>query len=204
MVALIPTGLSGYSFLDASTGKRVKLNKKNEGLISEEAICFYKPLPLKKLGMPDLARYIIEALSIADLVLIALATLSVTLVGMLGPKLNNLLFSTVVESGSMRLLGTVAAFFVAVSLSTLLLSAVKSLLMARINTKLSLSMQAGPSGHHYRPPVGGRAEKEPWGHHQFNPGFGWPGIPVLRRAAGHFKRPEGDEQARKDGGEKRQ
>lgn len=51
VVALIPTGLSGYSFLDASTGKRVKLNKKNEGLISEEAICFYKPLPLKKLGM---------------------------------------------------------------------------------------------------------------------------------------------------------
>lgn len=142
VVALIPTGLSGYSFLDSSTGRRVRLNKKNEGLISEEAVCFYKPLPLKKLGMPDLARYIVGTLSIADLVLIALATLSVTLVGMLGPKLNNLLFSTVVESGSMRLLGAVAAFFVAVSLSTLLLSAVKSLLMARINTKLSLSVQA--------------------------------------------------------------
>ena len=142
VVALIPTGLSGYSFLDSSTGKRVRLNKKNEGLISEEAVCFYKPLPLKKLGMPGLARYIAGTLSIADLVLIALATLSVTLVGMLGPKLNSLLFSTVVESGSMRLLGAVAAFFVAVSLSTLLLSAVKSLLMARINTKLSLSVQA--------------------------------------------------------------
>lgn len=142
VVALIPTGLSGYSFLDPSTGRRVRLNKKNEGLISEEAICFYKPLPLKKLGMPDLARYIVGTLSIADLVLIALATLSVTLVGMLSPKLNSLLFSTVVESGSMRLLGAVAAFFVAVSLSTLLLSAVKSLLMARINTKLSLSVQA--------------------------------------------------------------
>lgn len=142
VVALIPTGLSGYSFLDASTGKRIKVSRKNEGLISGEAICFYKPLPLKKLGMPDLARYIVGTLSIADLVLIALATLSVTLVGMLGPKLNSLLFSTVVESGSMRLLGAVAAFFVAVSLSTLLLSAVKSLLMARINTKLSLSVQA--------------------------------------------------------------
>lgn len=142
VVALIPTGLSGYSFLDTSTGRRVKVSRKNEGLISGEAICFYKPLPLKKLGMPDLARYIVGTLSIADLVLIALATLSVTLVGMLGPKLNNLLFSTVVESGSMRLLGAVAVFFVAVSLSTLLLSAVKSLLMARINTKLSLSVQA--------------------------------------------------------------
>lgn len=142
VVALIPTGLSGYSFLDTSTGRRVKVSRKNEGLISGEAICFYKPLPLKKLGMPDLARYIVGTLSIADLVLIALATLSVTLVGMLGPKLNNLLFSTVVESGSMRLLGAVAVFFVAVSLSTLLLSAVKSLIMARINTKLSLSVQA--------------------------------------------------------------
>lgn len=142
VVALIPTGLSGYSFLDASTGRRVKLNRKNEGLIGSEAVCFYKPLPLKKLGMPDLARYIVQTLSIADLLLVALAALAVTLVGMLGPKLNNLLFSTVVESGSMRLLWAVTAFFVAVSLSTLLLSAVKSLLMARINTKLSLSVQA--------------------------------------------------------------
>lgn len=142
VVALIPSGLSGYSFLDAATGKRVKLNRKNQGLIAGEAICFYKPLALKKLGMADLMRYIAESLSVSDLVLVGFAALAVTLVGMLGPKLNNLLFSTVIESGSMRLFWAVGVFFVSVSVSTLLFTTVKSLLMTRVNTKLSLSVQA--------------------------------------------------------------
>lgn len=142
VVALIPAGLTGYYFTDASTGRRVRLNKKNQDLIAEEAICFYKPLPLKQLGLPDLMRYTVETLSAADFVLIGLATLAVTLVGMLGPKLNNLLFSTVIESGSMGLFWGIAVFFVSVSVATMLLNAVKSLLMARIDTKLSLSVEA--------------------------------------------------------------
>lgn len=141
-VALIPTGLSGYSFFDKQIGKRRKLNHKTEKLVAQDAICFYKPLPMKKLGIGSLVHYIIETLSPADFVLVGLATLAVTLIGMLNPKLNNLLFSTVIESGSMRLFTAIAVFFVCVSVSTLLIGAVKSLLMARINTKMSLSVQA--------------------------------------------------------------
>lgn len=142
VVALIPAGLTGYCFTDAATGKRVRLNGQNQGLIAEEAICFYKPLPLKALGLADLMRYTVETLSAADFVLIGLATLAVTLVGMLGPKLNNLLFSTVIESESMGLFWGIAVFFVSVSVASMLLGAVKNLLMTRIDTKLSLSVEA--------------------------------------------------------------
>lgn len=141
-VALIPAGLTGYCFTDAATGRRVRLNKKNQGLIAEEAICFYKPLPLKRLGLTDLMRYTAETLSAADFALIGLATLAVTLVGMLAPRLNNLLFSTVIESGSMQMVWAIAVFFVSVSVAAILLTAVKELLMARIDTKLSLSVEA--------------------------------------------------------------
>lgn len=61
---------------------------------------------------------------------------------MLGPKLNNLLFSTVIESGSARLFWAIAVFFVSVSVASMLLGAVKNLLMARVDTKLSLSVEA--------------------------------------------------------------
>ena len=142
VVALIPAGLTGYYFTDAATGRRVRLNRKNQGLIAEEAVCFYRPLPLKALGLADLMRYTVETLSAADFVLIGLATLAVTLVGMLGPKLNNLLFSTVIESGSMVLFWGIAVFFVSVSVATTLLGVVKNLLMTRIDTKLSLSVEA--------------------------------------------------------------
>lgn len=142
VVALIPAGLTGYYFTDAATGRRVRLSKKNQGLIAEEAICFYKPLPLKALGLADLMRYTVETLSAADFVLIGLATLAVTLVGMLSPKLNNLLFSAVIKSGSMGLFWGIAVFFVSVSVASMLLGVVKNLLMTRIDTKLSLSVTA--------------------------------------------------------------
>ncbi|MCX4357914.1 MAG: NHLP bacteriocin export ABC transporter permease/ATPase subunit [Oscillospiraceae bacterium] len=142
VVALIPTGLSGYSFKDEKTGKRVKINRKNEDLFEEEAIAFYKPLPLKKLGIPDLMRYILGTLSPSDFVLIGASTLAITLIGMISPKLNNLLFSTVIESGSYRLLLAITVFMICVTVSSLLINGVKSLIMARINTKMNISVQA--------------------------------------------------------------
>ena len=142
VVAFIPKGLSGYVYFDAPTGKWVKLNKKNESLFEDEGICFYKPFPLGKLTLRSLMRYIIETLSMADFVLIALATLATTLLGLLGPKLNNLLMGTVVESKNYQLLIGITVFMISVSISTMLIGSVKSLLMTRITTKMSLSVQA--------------------------------------------------------------
>lgn len=142
VVAFIPKGLSGYVYFDAPTGKWVKLTKKNESLFEDEGICFYKPFPLGKLTLRSLMRYIIETLSMADFVLIALSTLATTAIGLLGPKLNNLLMGTVVESKNYQLLIGITVFMISVSISTMLITSVKSLLMARINTKMSLSVQA--------------------------------------------------------------
>ena len=142
VVAFIPKGLSGYVYFDAPTGKWVKLNKKTESLFEDEGICFYKPFPLTKLTLASLMRYIIETLSAADLALIALATLATTAIGLLGPKLNNLLMGTVVNSRDYKLLIGITVFMISVSISTMLIGSVKSLLMARINTKMTLSVQA--------------------------------------------------------------
>ena len=142
IVAFIPKGFSGYVYFDTPTGKWVKLSKKTEMLFEDEGICFYKPFPLGKLTLRSLMRYIIETLSVADFVLIALSTLATTAIGLLGPKLNNLLMGTVVNSKNYQLLIGITVFMISVSISTMLITSVKSLLMARINTKMSLSVQA--------------------------------------------------------------
>lgn len=105
VVALLPSVVSGYTYFDAEAGKRVKLNRKNEGLFETEALAFYKPFPLKKMKISSLMNYVVETLSVSDFVLFGLATLALTLIGLLSPKLNNLLFSDVIESGSLRLPG---------------------------------------------------------------------------------------------------
>ena len=142
IVAFIPKGLSGYVYFDAPTGKWVKLSKKTEALFEDEGICFYKPFPLTKLTVRTLMRYILNTLSTVDFVLVILATLAVSLIGLLSPKLNNLLMGTIVESESMRLLFGITIFMVCVTISSLLIRAVKTLIMTRIDTKMDLSVQA--------------------------------------------------------------
>ena len=142
VVALIPTGLSGYSYFDYEAGKRRKINRKNQHLFETEAIAFYKPFPLKKISLPSLAAYIMRTLSASDFVMIALATLALSLIGMISPMISKLLFARVLPSGSMRLLIAITVFSVSVSISTLLFSAVKKLITARIETKLNISVDA--------------------------------------------------------------
>lgn len=142
VVALIPAGFSGYCYIDPDSWKKIKINRRNQRLFDSEAIAFYKPFPLKKIGLGSVAKYIAETLSAADFALIALATLALSLIGMLSPKLNNILFAAVLPSGSVRLLLSIAVFTVSVSVSSLLISATKEMITARINTKMSVSVQA--------------------------------------------------------------
>ena len=142
VVALIPTGISGYSYFDYDTGKRKKINHKNQQLFEAEAIAFYKPFPLKKISLPSLASYIVRTLSASDFVMIALATLALSLIGMFSPMISKLLFDKVLTSGSVRLLIAITVFSVCVSISTLLISAVKNMITARIETKLNISVDA--------------------------------------------------------------
>lgn len=142
VVALIPSGFSGYEYFDLESGKYIKIKKSNEDLFEDEAIAFYKPFPLKSITIKDLIVYIAQVLSVSDYVAIALATLAVSLLGMLTPKINNILFSVVVTSGSVRLLIGIAIFAICLSLTSLIISSVKSLISARINTKLSISIEA--------------------------------------------------------------
>ena len=142
VVALLPKGLSGYAYFDTATGQWIRVSRKNEDLFENEGICFYKPFPLRKMNIPMLMKYILDTLSTADLILVALATLAVSAIGLLSPKLNNLLMGTVVHSGSVQLLIGIAVFMICVSISTMLLGSVKSLLMNRVNTKLELAVQA--------------------------------------------------------------
>ena len=142
VVALIPSGLSGYRFYDRKRGKTVRLNKQTQSLIEPEAIAFYKPFPLTRMSMGSLMKYIIQQIAPADVALLAIAMLAVTGIGMLTPWLNKQLFSDVLASGSSQALVGVGIFLICATVSALLFGSIKALLTARIGTKLNLSVEA--------------------------------------------------------------
>lgn len=141
-VALLPDKLGMYGFYDPTTQKRVRLNRKTQELLEEDAYCFYKPFPLRKIGVRDLLMYISDCTSLSTKVAVVFLTLCTTLVGMITPRITKILFSDVLESGSVRLLLSIAVLYVCTSLSLLMIGGIKSLLMNRINTEMNVSVQA--------------------------------------------------------------
>ena len=142
VVALIPSGLNGYRFLDRKTGKYRRVNRKTAELFEREAIAFYKPFPLSRMTGRDLFKFVLNQISVSDVVMLAAVMLAVTAVGMLTPKINDLLFSDVLASGSGKALGGIAVFMISVTVSSLLFVAVRALLISRIGIKLNLSVEA--------------------------------------------------------------
>ena len=141
-VALLPKPFMGYRFTDPDTGDTVTLNKSNAKLFSSEAICFYKPLPLKKLKIVDLVNYMKGCLSSGDYVMIVALTLMVTIFGIPLIKLTKALTGFVLESGSGTLLVGTALFMFCAILSAQLISTVRELMMNRLEIKTSLSVEA--------------------------------------------------------------
>ena len=142
VVALLPNKLGRYVFFNPNTQKRVKLNRKTQEWFEEDAYCFYKPFPLKKIGIRDLIKYIFSTIDVSVIVYIVAITLFATLVGMITPKITKILFSDVLESKSLQLLLSVASFYVCTSLSLLLIRGIKSLLMNRVSIQMDVSVQA--------------------------------------------------------------
>lgn len=141
-VALLPKTIKGYYFKDLDTGKNVSLNSKNEELFDVKAICFYRPLPQKKLGMRDLLLYMKRCLTNSDIVMIVLATLAVSGVGILIPRLTKALTGPVLSSGRGSALIGLAICLACVALSMQLLTSVSGLLNSRLQAKTSIGVQS--------------------------------------------------------------
>ncbi|MBQ2626535.1 MAG: NHLP bacteriocin export ABC transporter permease/ATPase subunit [Eubacterium sp.] len=142
VVALIPGRIHGYRFQNPATGKTERLNRKNAKLFSEDALCFYKPLSMKRLKIPDLLLYMKSCISEGDLALIVLAMLVVTLVGMIEPRVYQAVTGPVLESRSTALLLGMAIFLLCAAFASQLLEVIQSLIMGRISTKISMGVEA--------------------------------------------------------------
>ena len=141
-VALTPGRIYGYYFRDPVTGKKTRVTRKTEKLFSRDALCFYQPLPMKPLGIPDLLNYMRKCISTSDLILIALASLVAVLVGMIEPRVYSLVTGKILKSHSLNLLVGVGSFLLASAFAGQMVGLIRSLLMERINTKTSQAVEA--------------------------------------------------------------
>ena len=142
-VALLPRGLLGsYWFRDPETNLVLKVNRKTAQLLETDALCFYTPLPASKLGFRDITHKIRKSFTWGDLALVALATLAVTLVGFIGPRLYAGITGPVLEMKNLSLLNGAAVFLLTTAVVSQVLTAVRQMLMARLCTKATLAVES--------------------------------------------------------------
>ena len=141
-VALIPSRLWGYHYLERSSGKKIKITKRTSKLFEREAYCFYKPLPQKKLGITDLLVYMKSCMTMSDSVAILLSALAVTGVGMLLPRITKALTGPVISSGSTKILIGIAVCLMCTAISSQLISSISSMLNSRIQNKTNVGVQS--------------------------------------------------------------
>lgn len=141
-VALIPGKFGGYIIVDTRTGKRMRLTRRTAAMIGEEAICFYKPLPMKPLKIVDLIKYALMQYSISDVLMILLCMGGVSGIGLLSPIFQQLLFGPILESGSLRVLLSLTSFMICFTAAQLLIFAFQTLINGRVSEKQNISVQA--------------------------------------------------------------
>jgi len=143
VVAIKPGRLHGYIYRDAS-GRLIRVNKKTAANLSADAFCFYRPLPDGRLGILDLLRFMFKSLSLADILFVLGASAAVTLLGLLLPFMNKVIFDTVVPGGVKSMLPAIAALLLGAALSMALFGIVRGMILSRLQQKISLSVQ--PAG----------------------------------------------------------
>ena len=141
-VAVLPRKMFGYYYVDRKTNRKVKINRKTASGLRREAYCFYRPLPQRKIGIPDLLLYMNQCISLNDIILILLSSLAVPGIGLLLPRITKTLTGPVLSSGSNTALIGISICLVCTVISSQIIGAVHSLLTTRITTKTSLNVEA--------------------------------------------------------------
>ena len=142
VIALTPSESGGYEYRDPQTGVKKHVSAAEAAQINEEALCFYKPMPMREMKVRDLIRYMTGSLTAWDIAGFGAAALAITLVGMLMPKLNHILMEPVINSGSYTLLYAAMGFLFFATVGRLLLGIIEKLLLNRIRIKMNNNVTA--------------------------------------------------------------
>jgi len=141
-VALIPRRTWGYYYRDPNTHARVRVSHRTAERLQPQAFLFYRPLPQRELSLTDVGAFMIRSLDPDDYLLVVVATAISTLIGLLPPLANKLLFERIIPSGMPSLILPIAALLVGMTLSQTLIQVTSAVINQRLCTKLRVQVEA--------------------------------------------------------------
>lgn len=141
-VAVIPLRVRGYGYVDPVTKAKVVVGKRTANALEPEALCFYRPLPARELSVRDMLVFMWNSLEASDYALMLVATLLVTLLGMLPTVAYRLLFDAVIPSAMTSLIAPIGMLLFGIICAQALIKVSSAIVSARLMLKLQVQMEA--------------------------------------------------------------
>ncbi len=138
--ACIPRGQHGY-ILYRSGQEPVKLTEELAEQCEPRAFMIYRPFPQKSMTVKDFAKYCFDGLSKADLAVIFLLTIVSSLIGLLLPTLNQMLYDRFIPMGQSGLIVQIGCLIASFMIGNLAFSVVQSLASFRLSSRIRYQVQ---------------------------------------------------------------
>ena len=146
ITALIPGRMGGYRMRSPETGKYRRLSEEDRELFEEDALCFYRPLPAKALSGKELLVFLFRCIPAADFAVVIAASFLATGVGTLTPLITQLVFSQLIPTGKLGLIGSMAILLISAAVGVYLITAVKTRVLDRIRLRMDVTLQNAVTG----------------------------------------------------------
>ena len=142
IIAILPSKVNGYYYKDYVSNQLIRIDRKNEDQIDDEAICFYEPFPQKKLGMFDVIKYVFSLLRVYDYICIFACMIITTTLGMFVPIITKYLYGEVLQFGNTTLFAGAILALLCIYISRSFISIISRMLNAGITTRINLSIES--------------------------------------------------------------
>ena len=141
IICLVPLKFGGYSYVDPKKGEVVRINRRTALKISGEGYCFYKPFPTTSMSIKDFIKYILKTFTKFDIAFLMVLALAAALLGLVSPLINQLIFNTIIPSGTIQDIYPLMALMIGVMVATTAFNLFQTLWILRIGDKIQFGTQ---------------------------------------------------------------
>ena len=139
-LALFPGAISGLYYRDATTGKKVRVTKKNASVFAENAVCFYQPLPARPMTGGEYYLFLLRQIKPGDLVLYFIASALLSVGGIVATMAVKIAFDRIIPTGTIPLLISLFLFLVSLALANFFMRSARFSLNMRMQNRLDVAV----------------------------------------------------------------
>lgn len=140
LVTFIPDTF-GYHTTDPQTGRRIKVNGRVAQGLLPQAINFFKPLSRGKISQKEFFRHCLDVIPTRDYIFIIVFCIIATLLSMLTPVANKILFNDVIPSGTQRAILPICSLLLSAGISAILFNLCRNFMLVRVKDKFNANIQ---------------------------------------------------------------